>query len=93
VPASPPDLVFLREWRCAPMPAGPSRLRVLVDRDPDPQMIDELRWAYRAEPVVEPVTQAQLDAGVIRGCSVARRGIAGGCCCRSWRRCISARTW
>src|SRR5690606_9678244 len=66
--ALPPDLSveYLREWRILPVFQAGDRLRVLADHPPDPQVLDDLRWIYGAEPEVEPTTAVELDAALDR---------------------------
>jgi hypothetical protein len=69
VPPAVPRLTlpaaYLVEWRVLPL-VEDGRVRVLAAATPDPQTLDDLRWLYGVEPVVETVSAEELDTLLTR---------------------------
>lgn len=65
VPRLALSAAYLVEWRVLPV-VEDGRVRVLAAAAPDPQTLDDLRWLYGVEPVVETVSAEELDTLLTR---------------------------
>lgn len=57
---------YFLKWRLLPVEHGEGWVRIVSVSSPDSQVLDDLRWVYGAEPIVEHIPEEDLEALLTR---------------------------